>query len=323
MRPLPRILALAATGTLAVPASASAHELFDHAAPSVAPTSTPLTQSQSGGPGAKWEFIRSIATGNPHTDLDFFTKNGDTYASAGTLGVAPNGGGQTIIKLTSGDRVDPRFVSQAPTASCVANEAAALGLQHDVEASPKGGALLNAENPSADRRDAQVIVDATDAMGRCHDSQYFGATGFSDRRGGLEIIDISDPGKPVEIGLTSHIGEAHTVNIDPKRPHIAYAITSDSVGVSSTGQRSNETSGAALDGFEVVDMSSCMNFPAGTTVPPSAPPAGRRSTATATPTWGWSRGTPTRAASTAVTSSRSTPTTASRAAAAARSSCST
>jgi hypothetical protein len=259
----------AAVGLAALPAAAGAHELFDHAAPSLAPQPSPVTQAQSGPATAKWEFVRSITTGNPHTDLDFFRRGGETFLSAGTLGVAPNGGGQTIVQLTNGDRIDPRVVSQAPTASCIANEAAALGLQHDVEASPKGGTILNTNNPSAAKGDAQIVVDATDAQGRCHDSQYFGGVsqaGARDKQGGLEIIDVTDPQKPVEIGLTSHIGEAHTVNIDPKRPHIAYAVTSDSVGVNADGSRANESGGFALDGFEVVDMSSCMNFPAGTTI---------------------------------------------------------
>jgi hypothetical protein len=270
MRLLARASACAlAAGIIALPGVAGAHELFDHAPPSVTPPPLPVKQAQYGGPGAQWEFVDSIVTGNPHSDLDFFRSGGETFLSAGTLGVAPNGGGQTIVQLTDGDRVAPKFVSQAPTASCVANEAAALGLQHDVEASPKGGTILNANNRYAARGDAQVIVDATDAQGRCHDSQFFGGVsqaGVSDKRGGLEIIDVTDPENPVEIGLISHVGEAHTVNIDPKRPHIAYAVTSDSVSVSSDGKRSNETSGYALDGFEVVDMSSCMNFPAGTTL---------------------------------------------------------
>ncbi len=255
-------------GVVALPGIAGAHELFDHAPPSLTPPPAPVKQAQYGGPGAQWEFVDSIVTGNPHSDLDFFRSGGETFLSAGTLGVAPNGGGQTLVRLTDGERIDPEIVAQAPTASCVANEAAALGLQHDVEASPKGGTILNATNRSAARGDAQIVVDATDAQGRCHDSQFFGGVsqaGVSDKRGGLEIIDVTDPENPVEIGLTSHIGEAHTVNIDPKRPHIAYAVTSDSVSVSSDGKRSNETGGFALDGFEVVDMSSCMNFPAGTT----------------------------------------------------------
>ena len=70
--------------------------------------------------------------------------------------------------------------------------------------------------------------------------------------------------------MTSHIGEAHTVNVDPRRPHIAYAVTSDTVGVEpreQAPQRERHSSDEFdLDGFEIVDMSSCMNFPAGTTI---------------------------------------------------------
>jgi hypothetical protein len=245
---------------------AGAHE--DHPVPSFSEGHAVSTNFNSGGEGAEWELLASFATGNPHTDIDFFTQDGDTYASAGTLGIGPNGGGQTIVKLTEGDEVSPSYVAGHPSASCLSNPEAALGLQHDVESSPKGDALLNTTNPLADRRDAQIIVDATDAEGRCHDQ---GAVGVANApRGGLEIVDITDVANPVEIGLTSHIGEAHTVNIDPKRPHIAYAVTSDGVSLNPDLSRQNEDPEDSdrfdLDGFEVVDMSSCMNFPAGTTV---------------------------------------------------------
>ncbi|HEV2814960.1 MAG TPA: hypothetical protein VGW10_17015 [Solirubrobacteraceae bacterium] len=276
MRFIVRPLLAAAAAAIVLSGTAAAHELFDHTAPSLTPRPAPTTMGASMGPAtAQWEFVTSIATGNPHTDLDFFRRNGNTYATVGTLGVAPNGGGQTIVQLTDGDEVRPRFVSQAPTASCIANEAAALGLQHDVEVSPKGGQILNTFNPYAPQGDAQVIVDATDANGRCHDQGAFGGvsgqgqTVVRDKQGGLEIIDVNDPSNPREIGLTSHIGEAHTVNVDPKRPHIAYAVTSDSTAVNAQGVRANEVEGStsrALDGFEVVDMSTCINFPTGTSI---------------------------------------------------------
>ena len=99
-------------------------------------------------------------------------------------------------------------------------------------------------------------------------------------KGGLELVDVSDLTDPTEIGLTSHIGESHTVNVDPKRPHIAYSVSSDAVSVTRDVKdldgdgdvaelvRNNEdvTSGQRfnLDGFEVVDMSSCMTAPFGT-----------------------------------------------------------
>ena len=226
----------------------------------------PLSSTfNSGGPGAEWELVTSVPTGNPQTDADFFTRDGETYMSAGTLGTGPNGGGQTIVQLTQNGEVDPQPLNPFPSASCLSNPADITGLQHDVEATPKGGVPLNTANRFADTSDAELIVDATDAPGRCHDQGELGLANAP--QGGLEIVDVTNPATPTVIGMTSHIGEAHTVNIDPKRPHIAYAVTSDSVGVEDDGTRSNESgSGLNLDGFEVVDLSSCMGFPEGTSI---------------------------------------------------------
>lgn len=127
--------------------------------------------------------------------------------------------------------------------------------------------LLNTTWGFSVQQDAQLLIDATDAAGRCHDNGLLGLLGAP--RGGLEIVDITDVKHPIEIGLTSHIGQAHTVNIDPKRPHIAYAVTSDAISLNPDGSRQNEDPADSdrfdLDGFEVVDLSSCMNFPVGTT----------------------------------------------------------
>ena len=57
------------------------------------------------------------------------------------------------------------FVSAHPSASCITNPSAATGLQHDVEAAPKGDAILNAANPFAVRTDTQLLIDASDADG--------------------------------------------------------------------------------------------------------------------------------------------------------------
>ena len=247
-------------------------ELYDHLAPGFAPTTPPdATANQS--PLLAWQFVATIPTGNPHTDLDYFTQKGETFASVGTLGFGPNGGGQTIVQLTKDGGIGPltpKFVSAHGSAFCPSNPVETLSLQHDVEATPKGQALLNTRYPFAVRKDTQLLVDATDAPGRCHDNGA--AFGFvSAPPGGLELIDVTNIQFPKEIHLTSHIGEAHTVNIDPKRPHIAYAVTSDGIGVNPDGSRQNENPADSdrfdLDGFEVVDMSSCMNFPAGTTIP--------------------------------------------------------
>jgi hypothetical protein len=288
---------LLAAAALTLPATAlGGHglRLLDHPAPSFSQPAPLSSTVNSGGQGAKWELIDTIPMGNPLTDIDFFTSGGNTYASVGTLAIGPNGGGQTIVQLTSGNQVAPDFVSSHPSAACISQPDQALGLQHDVEATPKPpGVPMNTQNPSAVQGDAQLLLDATDNPGRCHDQ---GTVGFSPPvnppalppgvtpgpQGGLEIVDVMNPGAPVEIGLTSHIGEAHTVNLDPKRPHIAYAVTADSVTRSADSSdfdgdgnttelvRQNENPNSSqrfnLDGFEVVDLSSCMNFPPGTTI---------------------------------------------------------
>ena len=248
---------------LAVATGASAH--LDHPVPSFSGAAPLSTTVNAGGENAKWQLVATIPTGNPHTDLDFFTSGGETYASVGTLAAGPNAGGQTIVKLTDKGQVKPSYVTGHPSASCLTTTTSATGLQHDVEATPKGGAFPHSANPSIDRRDTQLLLDATDASGRCHDQGVLGVSGTA-KQGGLEIIDVTDPTKPKEIGLTSHVGQAHTVNVDPKRPHIAFDVTQDGVTLNDDGSRSNDASGNALDGFELIDLSSCMNFPAGTTI---------------------------------------------------------
>ena len=266
------IAATAGAVALMMPATAYGGHglgLLDHEAPGFPPPAVPIdTTFMSGGPDAEWEFVSSIPTGNLHTDIDFFTQTGNTYMSAGTLGFGPNVGGQTIVQLTSGGELQPQFLAGHPSGACGSNPADITGLQHDVEATPKGGALLNAPNPHAVRSDTQLLLDATDAPGRCHDQGTLGLSGAP--QGGLEIVDVTNPGAPKEIGLVSHTGESHTVNVDPKRPHIAYSVTSDSVNLNPDGSRQNEDPADSerfnLDGFEVVDFSSCMNFPAGTSI---------------------------------------------------------
>ncbi len=283
---------LAAAVALSLPGVAAAHE-FDHPAPGGSPGREPTGPVMSGGQGAVFQFLTSIPTGNPHTDIEFFTKGEETYASVGTLATGANQGGQTIVRLTDKGEVtasSPMYVTGHNSAQCLTDESAALGLQHDVEATPKGDTINNDSFLPPVTDDVQLLLDATDAPGRCHDQGTLGLNGAP--RGGLEIIDVTGlggttPFDPVEIGLTSHIGQSHTVNVDPKRPHIAYSVTSDTVSVTgpdANGKftRNNEAPMAPnqlgqmvpnpqrfnLDGFEVVDLSSCMfrteAVPAGT-----------------------------------------------------------
>lgn len=268
-----RLPLVAALTVLAIPAAT----FGDHPAPPGNDSAPPSPAFQSGGPNAKWESQGTIFTGNPQTDLDFFDSQGETFAAVGTLAAGANGGGVTFARIVNKDgKVAPDFVKAHPSASCTST--GTTGLQHDIEATPKpASAPLNTANSLATLGDAQLVIDATDATGRCHDQGIGGLANAP--RGGLEIIDVSEGVQNAkEIGLTSNIGEAHTVNIDPKRPHIAYSVTSDSVAVGADGTRVNEeengvvnaagqrSTSSALDGFEVIDLSSCMYFPAGTTL---------------------------------------------------------
>ena len=291
------LVAAAIALALGATASALAHD-FDHPAPA-ASLNAPIGTELNSSPPGQWELLTTFPTGNPHTDLDFFEQDGEIYASVGTLAAGPNGGGQSIVRLTQDgqiNRLTPRFITGHPSAECTSNPLDALGLQHDVEATPKGDVIFNTHVPGASRRDAQLLLDASDAQGRCHDQGPLGGLSGSPQ-GGVEIIDIttldavdealepvlcpatatlpssSELRCAVEIALTSHIGEAHTVNVDPRRPHIAYAVTSDAVGVTrgtdGSYQRRNEVHGSDqndLDGFELIDLSSCLDFPRGTTV---------------------------------------------------------
>ena len=271
-------LVLAFVALLVLPAAVVAHDL-DHPAPSFTPPGQPLSSNvNSGGPGAKWQLLSTLVTGNPHSDLDFFTQGGETYASVGLLGSSANGGGQSIAKLSDKGAIKPAVISQHPPASCAGVAASATGLQHDVEATPKGNVIFNTDVLQANRQDTQLLLDASDAPGRCHDN---GTLGVGAPRGGLEIIDVTDPADPVEIGLTSHIGQSHTVNVDPRRPHIAYSVTSDPIGVDKDGKRQNELESGSgsqpnnLDGFEVIDLKSCLEAPLGT-IPPGTSPQAKR-----------------------------------------------
>ena len=274
MRLLLPAMALMLTG---IPGVAHAHEL-DHPGPAITEDAPLSTAFNSGGPNADWELITSIPTGNPHTDVDFFRRRGNIYGSFGTLAAGPNGAGQSIVRLSYDGKVNQNtveLISSHPSAECPSNPASILGLQHDVEATPKGNVLFNTKVPAADRRGAQLLLDATDAEGRCHDN---GEAGIGAPLGGIEIIDITNLNDPVEIGLTSHIGEAHTVNVDPRRPHIVYVVSSDAVTVNDNGTPNNygddyrenrvegDNDASDLDGFEIMDISSCMDFPSGTTV---------------------------------------------------------
>jgi hypothetical protein len=158
-----------------------------------------------------WTFIKNFQA-NPGTDLRFFTRGNDIYASSGTLGQGLEAHvGQRIIRLTVNGVVNPQWAADHGSAACLTeNPAGTTGLQHDA-------AVTGYNNP-------KLLIDTTDATGRCHDG-----TG-----GGLELIDISRihqaSFEPREIHLIRHAGTSHTVTVDATRPWIVYNSSSDFAG---------------------------------------------------------------------------------------------
>ena len=189
----------------------------------------------------KWEFIENLGP-MQGTDLEFFTKKGIQYVAAGTLGQAPSNTpafvGQRIVQLTDATgKIDPKVVADHGSARCDANSSA-TGLQHDVQAVPVV--------------ETDLIIDTTDATGRCHDTPG----------GGLEIIDVSDLGKegfePREISLMRFNGLSHTVTADVTRPGILYNNTAE-FG-QATGDIGTGAELPALSIIDIVDARSCLGL---------------------------------------------------------------
>lgn len=185
---------------------------------------TPLGSTEGPAPAAPitrgigtWEFIKNMGipptgtglTGGG-TDLKVFTRNRELYASGGTLGQADTPGhiGQRIIRLTTAGEVAPAWVFDHGSAHCATeNPGGTTGLQHDIAV--------------ANLKGVQLLIDTTDATGRCHDGAG----------GGLELIAGTGRNRatwiPREIHLTRHAGTSHTVTVDAKRPWIVYNSSSD------------------------------------------------------------------------------------------------
>jgi hypothetical protein len=182
----------------------------DHTDPRqpLAPTEgSPPAEIITTGAGT-WEFIDNFPA-NPGTDLKFLAKAGDVFAFSGTLGQADvDHVGQRMIQLVDGRVVAPQWLADHGSAHCTTeNPSGTTGLQHD--------AALAGQT---------ILVDTTDATGRCHDGAG----------GGLELVDISAIGRPTfeprEIHLTRHAGTSHTVTVDATRPWIVYNSSSDFSG---------------------------------------------------------------------------------------------
>lgn len=175
----------------------------------------PAGQGVPRGTGT-WEHIQNFKA-NPGTDVELFKIKQTIYGSAGTLGQADaEHVGQRMFRLvTKKGFVKPKWLADHGSAHCpTANPSGTTGLQHDVQVTPPLG-----------KGRAKLIIDTTDATGRCHDPGG----------GGLEFIDVSKLNRknfePREIHLTRHQGTTHTVTVDAKRPWIVYSSNAGFTGL--------------------------------------------------------------------------------------------
>jgi hypothetical protein len=217
----------------------------DHLSPP-GPFSPTTESTQAGAPfgTGTWTHITNFPP-NPGSDFALFRgRDREIYASSGTLGGGDEGHvGQRITRLTNnqGNVVNPTWVADHGSANCSgAGNTGNLGLQHDAAAA---GAFRTTSRPTSipgvQTLDTQLIIDATDATGRCHDTPG----------GGLELIDITDRSQPREIHLTRHNGTSHTVTVDATRPYIVYNSNSN-FGSSTSSQ----------NWIDVLDVRTCLNL---------------------------------------------------------------
>lgn len=234
----PRGAAVLTAACLAVvaPGLGSSSVSADHTDPG-APLSPVVPQPSQGALTAgegKWEYLGNVGP-MMGTDIEVFRRDGVTYVAGGTLGQGPTPGfiGQRIVRLTdaAGEVVAPELVADHGSGRCDANSAV-TSLQHDVQAVPAV--------------QTELLIDTTDAAGRCHDTPG----------GGIEIIDVTGLGtegfEPREIGLMRFNGTTHTVTADADVPGILYNNGSD-FGPAGTN-------GPALAWTDVIDIRSCLGL---------------------------------------------------------------
>lgn len=235
MRRSPAVCLLAVALALAVAGPAAA----DHTDPTapLAATTGPPAEGIPGGEGT-WEHLVNFPP-NPGSDLDFFEKDGVTYASVGTLGQAQEQHvGQRLLSLVGAEgTVDPQWIADHGSSVCTPGTGV-TGLQHDVQVTP------NAIAPGFTHTgDPELLIDTTDAAARCHDTVT----------GGLEIVSLDGLGEegfePREIVLTRHDGTSHTTTVDATRPHIVYTNPAAFTGTGVNGPY-----------IEFVDVSSCLGL---------------------------------------------------------------
>lgn len=223
-------LAFLAIGTSALPA------LADHTDPSkpLVPLEPAFVEGEPivRGEGT-FTFVKNFpaplgtALAGSGTDHKYFRRGDQLFVSVGTLSQGDVGNvGQRLFLLEEDGKVAPRWIADHGSAACTIANTAITGLQHDAAVlGTRRDRLAPGDRISRSLAvKPELVIDTTDATGRCHDPNG----------GGLELIDVTGLGDrgfvPREIHLVRHAGFSHTVTVDDRRPWIAYNSSSDFAG---------------------------------------------------------------------------------------------
>ena len=287
---------------------------YDHPMPAFAPIAPLSTQFNSGGEGAEVGARRLRSPPATRTPTSTSSPRAARRTPPSARWHRPERRRPDDRPADAGREVRaPRVRHRPPLGDLPEQPRRGLGLQHDVEATPKGDAILNTDEPrrgphrhaAADRRHRRARPLPRPGRPRPRRAR---------RSGGLEIIDITDSAKPDgDRAHEPHRRGAHGQHRPEAAAHRLLGDLRHRRASTRTASAPNEVPGAAdrfdLDGFEVVDLSSCMNFPAGTSSTEARALPARRSSATATRAPRSRSATRPGRRSTAATSSRSTRTT--------------
>ena len=284
----------AAAACLGAPA-AHAH-LLDHPAPPAGAPAAPPQVALSGGQGAKWEFVATIPRATPTPTSTSSRAAGTRSPRSARSASAPTAAGRRSCSSPRAARSRRSFVVRPPVGVVrqqperrarppARRRGVAQGQRDPQHRRPRGRPARHADHRRRHRRRRAAATTRA-------------SVGLAERAAGRPRDRRRHrPGRPGDDRADQpHRRGAH----GERRPQApAHRLRRD------LRQRSRRRRGQArqrderawrLDGFEVVDLSSCMNFPAGhRRSRRSARPAGPRSTATATRAPTWRSATPTRA----------------------------
>ena len=210
----------------------------------------------------------TFPTGNPHTDIDFFTQSGETYASVGTLGDRPERGRADHRPAhASGGEIEPaarRVATRRRAASAIRPPRSASS----TTSRRRRRASALAQHPRTRTPyapDAQLLIDATDAPGRCHDQGDARRRPARRRAGSRSSTspNVADAGRdrahePHRRGAYGQRRpEAAAHRLRRRRP------TRSASTRTASGRTRSRLRRLDLDGFEIVDLSLVHGLPRG------------------------------------------------------------